>query len=832
MKKQIFCIDWNQCRKYNNIVFNVYECSYKVNKKGLFSGPLRNADLFENNSLMNNYNYTKINRNTFFLNEDILHFFKDVITSELLFIRLMDKSLKKIRFLENNVQVNTNDGTGLNIEVQNNRVKLNKSTIFFSFNNFTFFINGGGLYVLNRVTDSKYLNECISKGKNIESYDFIDLNETDFDNISVKILKSLYIEFKNNQVMGRIFIDCTKDVENVCESEYVKELNLSNWILQSSKYIYIGNDLSRDVNDLLNKGWRVYNKGKAIKAISKNSFKYSYGTDWLELNIDYVVDNKIISLIELLEHVSRNSGDFVELKSGDIVVLPQNIKDNLEVLSNLKTTNEIRANTYMIPRLSKIFKDENLGLQTNHIEYKNITLNLDTKIYDKLFNYQKEGVRWLKYLKVNNFNGCLADDMGLGKTIQVIAFLSDLDIAKTHTKTLVIVPKTLLFNWELEISNLNDKIQYRVYHGNQRDKDFIDVDVVITTYDIVINEIDFFESIYFDNCIIDESQLAKNHLTYRYKSLKRINAKTKIALSGTPFENNLDEMYYLMDLLNPNLLGSYKDFKRKYIDTSNNEELREIVGYFILRRTKYEVLHELPKKVEKIIRCNMTEGQRIIYDIVKETARKDIEEGNYNLNFGKVLQVLNNLRQICCHPKLVKNSVNILNTCNSGKFEYLKGLLESSVNNKNKILVFSQYTSMLKIMEEWIKLKGYKYSYLDGKCSNRREIIEEYTKREDNFIFLLSIKAAGVGINLISANTVVIYDPWWNPAVENQAIDRCYRIGQNQDVTVYKLIAKNSIEEKILELNLKKSELFKDILSNQNIIKSLKVDEIIKLFEE
>lgn len=829
MTQNIICINWEKCNEYNNIVFNVYECNYKVNKNGLFSGPIRNANIFENNKFGMDYGCIYIGKSRFFIENNFLEFIEELIKKQLLFVRLKNKSLKRIMFIKRNCKIEIDDKQRVIIKDNKNVVKTNKFTIFFSFNGLTFVVSGEGIYFINYILDSKYLNECILKGKSINKYDFEYCENNSYKQLNVDILKNLYINIKDNKAIGRVIIDFPNQ-SIINKYEWQKELGQANWIIKTSKYQYKGNDLCDDINMLLDKGWCIYYRGKTVKTIKRNGFKCTTNTDWLELKIDYVVDDNIISIIDLLNETSRDNKDYIELSDKEIVFIPQNIKENLETLKNIQTKEKLKAKPYMLNKLRHVFENEKLQIK-NLIEYDNISLNLDINKNIKLFQYQKYGVKWLKYLKLNNFNGCLADDMGLGKTLQIISFLSDINIRKKDLKTLIIVPKTLLFNWKLEFDNINPSMIYTIYHGGNRNRDFSNVEIIITTYGVINNEIDFFETINFENCIIDESQLAKNHLTNRYVCLRRINAKTKIALSGTPLENNLDEIYYLMDLLNPGLLGSYKKFKKKYIDINNNKELKEIVAPFILRRTKKQVLNELPPKVEKMIKCDMLFEQRMIYDIIKEKARKDIKEGKYNLNFGKILKDINTLRQICCHPKIVKNSINIINTSDSGKLECLKQLLEYSVKNKNKTLVFSQYTSMLKIIEVWIKSKGYNYSYLDGKSNNREQIIRQYRQQDDNFIFLLSIKVAGIGINLVSANTVIIYDPWWNPAVENQAIDRCYRIGQNKEVKVYRLVTKDSIEEKILDLNKKKMEIFEDILADQNTIKRLNISEIINLLE-
>ncbi|EGT5619761.1 DEAD/DEAH box helicase [Clostridium perfringens] len=306
-----------------------------------------------------------------------------------------------------------------------------------------------------------------------------------------------------------------------------------------------------------------------------------------------------------------------------------------------------------------------------------------------------------------------------------------------------------------------------------------------------------------------------------------LNTKVRIGLSGTPMENNKDEIWNILNILNPGMLGSKRKFKKRYSNTENNEELHYLLNPFFLRRTKLEVLNDLPKKRERILYCDFEEEQKAVYESVRQALKNEISNSR-TYNSAMILKGLLLLRETCCHPSLLPDSVNVSKSIESCKFEVLKLKVSDLYSSGEKILIFSQFTKMLKIIEEWLKSEEINYFYLDGQTKDRQSVIDDF-QNSDKSVFLMSLKAGGVGLNLTSAQNVIIYDPWWNPFAEEQAADRVFRIGQKNKVTIYKMIVTDSIEEKILSLQTDKKETFESVFSGISKDKNIDLKEIIKL---
>ena len=407
-------------------------------------------------------------------------------------------------------------------------------------------------------------------------------------------------------------------------------------------------------------------------------------------------------------------------------------------------------------------------------------------------------------------------DMGLGKTLQVLTFLYDQDIREKNI--LIVSPKILVKNWAKEIIKFKFNFSFKIINS-AKDFEIVSLDknkknILITSFGVIRNLEKEIEKI--DFLIVDEAQNIKNFLSLSYQILNSIKVKNRLLLTGTPIENNVYELIGLMDFLNPNLFDT-KNFKNNEISN-----IKRIVSPFILRRTKEDVL-TLPKKNVENIFLTMQGGQIKLYTSLVEKFKKELNEKNhYRIKDGTLfLKMLMILRQVCCHPGILPPNLNPNNVNESIKFEKLKEILKKSYLKKQKIIIFSQFTSMLKIIEKYLKNENYKYYYLDGQTMNREKLLQEYEQDFDFSVFLISLKAGGVGINLISAQRIVIYDPWWNPAVEEQAIDRIYRIGQQKNVEVYKLYVKGTIEEKIYNLKIAKNQIFKDLLEKQDNLLSL-----------
>ena len=509
--------------------------------------------------------------------------------------------------------------------------------------------------------------------------------------------------------------------------------------------------------------------------------------------------------------------------------------------------------------LDKILKNINKNIEKNDSYKKMVNQVSKKEIEDEiklprglksdLRSYQVLGYKWLKVLDSYKFGGILADDMGLGKTIQLLAvILSYIEETKKPKPSIVVCPSSLSLNWKNEIKKFAPSMKTLVMHGNaeERKKQIASIEkynLVITSYDLLKRDVEEYKKANHDfkYIIADEAQYIKNNNTQNARAIKEINAETRFALTGTPIENSLSELWSIFDFIMPGYLYSYRKFKEIYempIVKENSEyamnKLKMLIEPFILRRTKKEVLTELPDKTISILNNEMQGEQLKIYlsymSSAKKEVRQEIKENGFEKSQIKILALLMRLRQICCHPSLFlanyKGESSKLNQC----IEVLKDAIASG----HKILLFSGYSSMLEIIEKELKKENIKYFKLTGqtKVGDRIKLVEEFNNNEEIKVFLISLKAGGTGLNLIGADMVIHYDPWWNLSAENQATDRTYRIGQKKNVQVYKLITKDSIEERIYELQERKASLAKSMLSTeQTFINKLSKEDVMALFE-
>lgn len=458
--------------------------------------------------------------------------------------------------------------------------------------------------------------------------------------------------------------------------------------------------------------------------------------------------------------------------------------------------------------------------------------------------YQIEGVHWLERLRKMYLNGILADDMGLGKTVQAIVTLTQ-NQTDFDEPALVVCPTSLLYNWKEELHKFNGKLKTLVVDGipNQRKKliETIDqYDIIITSYSLLQKDIDRYKEQVFSYVILDEAQHIKNRGTRNAKSVKALQAHHKLILSGTPIENSLDELWSLFDFLMPGFLSSYDRFVEKYIrvagdeQTRNLEYLRKKVAPFIMRRMKSDVLKDLPPVSELVYHCQLTDVQKELYKSYAASAlgelTKLVERDGFDKVQIHVLATLTRLKQICCHPAIFAK--NDAEPCDSAKYEMLCDLLDTLIEGGHKTVIFSQYTKMLNIMRNDFEQKGIPFLYLDGASKNRLDIVNQFNESKEIPIFLVSLKAGGTGLNLVGADTVIHYDMWWNPAVENQATDRVHRMGQQQNVSVYKLVTLNTIEEKIVEMQKRKKGIVKKVVSSDDeVMSKLTWEDVLELLQ-
>lgn len=559
----------------------------------------------------------------------------------------------------------------------------------------------------------------------------------------------------------------------------------------------------------------------------------------------------------------RRKKKFYRLKDGGILPLYQypdleqllHIADQMDISPKDFNDGKLYLPKYRAFYLDNYFNETDAGILEktqdfdeyvkNIYELKNRTYEIPDPLKNTLRDYQKFGFQWLKALSESGLGGILADDMGLGKTVQVIALILS-EKEKRKAPALVISPTSLVYNWVLEVEKFAPDLKIAAITGTQAQRQPLleklnEYDLVVTSYPLIRRDIAAYQKCCFSFCIIDEAQYVKNHYTQAARAIRKIPAMTRFALTGTPMENSLMELWSIFDFIMPNYLYTQQKFYERFLkpivnenDEEAKEDLSRHIRPFILRRMKKDVLKELPEKIETVVTCELTKEQRNVYLAVLSQARKEIEaqidEQGFEKSQLQILTALTRLRQICCHPaSFLENYKG-----GSGKLELLEELLEQNLALGHRVLLFSQFTSMLDIIEQDLIKKGLNCFYLSGKtpAGERAEIVSRFNKGEGD-VLLLSLKAGGTGLTLTGADTVIHYDPWWNPAVEEQATDRAYRLGQEKAVHVFKLITRDTIEEKILLLQKKKKDMIDAVIKpGETLLHKLTREEIRQLFEE
>jgi len=529
-----------------------------------------------------------------------------------------------------------------------------------------------------------------------------------------------------------------------------------------------------------------------------------------------------------------NNQQYFPMSDGSYGYISSPLKKELRRLfeNGLVKENEIVIKDFHFPGVSDIFQDKDdrdvdvsfKNLLTFEKEMGKLTAYpVPTTLKDVLRPYQKHGYYWLSSLNELGFSGILADDMGLGKTLQVLTLLLRLKETTNPGPSLLVVPKTLIYNWEIEIKKFTPSLTYLLHTGKDRDKDefnFNEQDLVITSYALMRVDFDIFNKIRWNYLILDEAQAIKNPSAQVTQDVKRIDAEHRLSLSGTPVENSPVDLWSHFDFLMPGFLEGINQFKEKYkaSDPKDLKRLRDKSNPFILRRLKSQVCKELPPKTEITLFCEFTDEQRHVYDQAVLSGKEDLskKKSEHKSMSIHILTLLLRLRQISCHPSLALTDKD-KSTLTSGKHELVLETAEEIISEGHKILIFSQFTEHLKILKKTFNLHGIDNFYLDGSTLDRQGVIRGFQESKDPCVFFMSLKAGGLGLNLTEASYVFLLDPWWNPAVENQAIDRCYRIGQGNPVTVYRFITKDSIEEKVSELQEMKDAMEKAVISEADI---------------
>ncbi len=617
--------------------------------------------------------------------------------------------------------------------------------------------------------------------------------------------------------------------------------------------------LLSEIPKLTAAGYEVYGEAdllsaKVSRAVPTIAFRVSSEIDWFDVDAVVSFGDTQISLKEVRKAVKRRER-FVKLADGSLGAIPEAWLEKYRYLFSMSEEAEgdgLKISASQITLLDQLLSDDEImeadaefQRRREHLRgFEHIAPTLmPQNIQGTLRPYQKAGVDWLHFLHDYGFGGCLADDMGTGKTFTTLAFLQSL--AESHhatAATLLVLPRSLIFNWEREAAKFTPQLRLLNHAHGGRAKDialFDEYDLVLTTYGVLIRDAELMRAHRFHYVVLDEAQAIKNPLSQSAKAVRLLQADHKLSLTGTPVENSTIELWSQFAFLNPGLLGSFEHFRTEFAGAieKNQDEvaaafLRKLVHPFILRRTKDQVAPELPPRTEEILEVEMEPGQKKLYEKTRDFYRDQIlgivDTGGVGDARMKILEGLLRLRQIANHPRLVEPDTRAV----SGKFERLLETLETLRAEGHKALVFSQFVSMLTLVREALDARKIPYAYLDGQTQDRQGRVDDFQNNPDLPFFLISLKAGGVGLNLTAADYVIHIDPWWNPAVEMQATDRTHRIGQTRPVFVYKLITRDTVEEKILLLQDRKRALVSQLISTEtSFFKSLTKQDIELLFE-
>ncbi len=611
----------------------------------------------------------------------------------------------------------------------------------------------------------------------------------------------------------------------------------------------------KTIQTLLNNGWHVEAEGKLYRRPGNFNLSVSSGIDWFELHGEVDFEGTTVHLPELLAALKRGQST-VQLGDGTFGLLPEEWMKKYGMIAASGEANDdhirfTKAQAGLLDALLAAQPDVQFDATFARMrEELESFAGIEAKepaagFIGELRVYQKEALGWFEFLQKFGLGGCLADDMGLGKTPMTLALLESRRVLRADQNnnnkpapTLIVVPKSLVFNWQAEASKFTPQLKVLNHTGGEREKEtiehFDEYDVILTTYGTLRNDAILFKDKRFDYVVLDEAQAIKNANTESSKAARLLQSDHKLALSGTPIENHLGELWSLFDFLNPGLLGASSVFGLTGASARNPEEetkriLSQALRPFILRRTKSQVAKDLPPKLEQTIYCEMEPAQTKLYNDMKEHYRHAllgrIEKEGINKSKMHILEALLRLRQVACHPGLLDPKKATKGS--SAKLDVLFSQLQELTAEGHKTLVFSQFTSLLAIVREQLDKAKITYEYLDGKTRNRQERVERFQTDPNCKLFLISLKAGGVGLNLTAADYVFLLDPWWNPAVEAQAIDRTHRIGQTKQVFAYRLITRGTVEEKVLQLQDTKRDLADAIISSNNsVIRSLKREDL------
>jgi superfamily II DNA or RNA helicase len=620
----------------------------------------------------------------------------------------------------------------------------------------------------------------------------------------------------------------------------LKELGFRrpHWPGSGSEFEFSPDRLPNVVRALSGEGWRIEAEGKIYRSASALRLNVKSGVDWFELEGGAQFDQVQIALPKLLRAIKRGE-ETVRLDDGTLGILPEDWLEKYRLLAGMGSMHgdQLRFSRKQVGLIDALIgNEENVAVDAGFERVRQELYSFagveaadpTPDFIGHLRDYQREGLGWLAFLQRFGLGGCLADDMGLGKTVQVLALLEsrrDLYVRgerQASRPSLVVVPRSLVFHWKREAARFTPKLRILDHTGSLRARPgehFSEYDVVITTYGTLRRDVLEFKAQHFDYCVLDEAQAIKNAGTLSAKAARLLRADHRLAMSGTPVENHLGELWSLFEFLNPGLFGSATVFERagRNPEPATRSLLARALRPFVLRRTKTQVARELPAKTEQTIFCDLEGREKKQYEELRTYYRarllKDFEHGDRSRAKFQALEALLRLRQAACHPGLIDKS-KVAEP--SAKIDTLMAQLEQVREEGHKALVFSQFTSLLAIVRDRLDRDKVAYAYLDGRTRDREARVEEFQNDPNIKLFLISLKAGGLGLNLHAAEYVYLLDPWWNPAVEAQAIDRAHRIGQTRQVFAYRLIARDTVEEKVLELQKSKRDLADAIITADN----------------
>lgn len=594
-------------------------------------------------------------------------------------------------------------------------------------------------------------------------------------------------------------------------------------------------DLPRVARTLLAAGWWVEAEGRPLRRSGPFKMEVSSGLDWFDLSAEASFEGQVVALPEILAAMDRGE-KWLRLGDGGFGLLPEDWLEQRGLLTQLgkKVGDSLRFDRVQAGLLDALVGDSPELEVDERFEAARRELagfagiepaEPPAAFAGELREYQRQGLGWLRFLERFSFGGCLADDMGLGKTVQVLALLAGQ--AAGSGPCLVVAPRSVVFNWMEEAERFAPSLKALAHSGPGRARSAARLDgydLVVTSYGLLREDVELFSAIDWNYLVLDEAQAIKNAGSQTAQVSRQVKARHRLALSGTPIENHLGELWSLFEFLNPGLLGRSAAFERASakldapkVGSGERALLAQALRPFILRRTKAQVLPELPAKTEQTLHCELEPAERRHYDELKRYYQSSLWQAVEKVGWAKakihVLEALLRLRQAACHPGLIDSTRTHEP---SAKLEALLPLLAEAMEGGHKVLVFSQFTSLLAILRARLDATGTDYLYLDGKTRDRQTLVSRFQTDPARKLFLISLRAGGLGLNLTAADYVFLLDPWWNPAVESQAIDRAHRIGQERHVFAYRLVAKDTVEEKILELQAAKRELADSILNEDN----------------